>query len=53
LRDSDKAAIISKAYPRVRVVLGDLDSTSLIEEEARQADVVISKAIIRIFHLTC
>ncbi|KAJ5556325.1 hypothetical protein N7494_000240 [Penicillium frequentans] len=44
LRDSDKAAVVSKAYPRVHVVLGDLDSTSLIEEEARQADVVINAA---------
>ncbi|KAJ6002570.1 hypothetical protein N7451_005117 [Penicillium sp. IBT 35674x] len=44
LRDSEKAAVVSKAYPRVHVVLGDLDSTSLIEEEARQADVVINAA---------
>lgn len=43
LRDSNKAAAVSKAYPEVRIVLGDLDSTALIEEEARQADVVISK----------
>jgi len=47
LRGSDKAAVVQKAYPRVRVVLGDLDSTSLIEEEARQADVVISKTMIQ------
>ncbi|KAJ5804881.1 hypothetical protein N7474_010768 [Penicillium riverlandense] len=44
VRDSDKAAAISKAYPDVRTVLGDLDSASLIEEEAAQADVVINAA---------
>ncbi|KAJ5938672.1 hypothetical protein N7466_001806 [Penicillium verhagenii] len=44
LRDSEKAATVSKTYPRVRIILGDLDSTSLIEEEARQADVVINAA---------
>lgn len=48
MRDSGKAAVVSKAYPRVHVVLGDLDSNSLIEEEARQADVVISKATIKL-----
>ena len=41
LRDSAKADQITKAYPDVRVVHGDLDATSLIEEEARRADIVI------------
>ncbi|GIK06741.1 hypothetical protein Aspvir_002391 [Aspergillus viridinutans] len=44
VRDARKAAILSQAYPNVRVVSGDLDSTSLIEEEARQADVVVHTA---------
>ncbi|KAJ5172510.1 hypothetical protein N7492_005103, partial [Penicillium capsulatum] len=44
LRDSAKAAAVSKAYPEVRIVSGDLDSASLIAEEARQADVVINTA---------
>jgi uncharacterized protein YbjT (DUF2867 family) len=43
VRDSTKAAAVSKAYPDVRTVLGDLDSASLIEDEAAQADVVISE----------
>lgn len=43
LRSSEKAAIVSKQYPSVRVALGDLDSLDLIEEEARKADVVVSK----------
>lgn len=41
VRGSENAAVVSKAYPKVRVVTGDLDNASLIEEEARQADVVI------------
>jgi len=43
LRDSVKADAIKKVFPDVRVVLGDLDSASLIEEEASRADVIISK----------
>lgn len=46
LRDSGKAAAISKVFPDVRVVLGDLDAAALIEEEASKADVVISKTIV-------
>lgn len=41
LRDASKATTVSKAYPDVRVVQGDLDSADLIEEEARRADVVV------------
>ncbi|GFF34281.1 uncharacterized protein YLL056C [Aspergillus udagawae] len=44
VRDTRKAAILSQAYPNVRVVSGDLDSTSLIEEEVRLADVVVHTA---------
>ncbi|PKY03699.1 NAD(P)-binding protein [Aspergillus campestris IBT 28561] len=44
VRDSAKAAAISKEYPNVRVVLGDLDSAALLEQEASQADVVIHAA---------
>lgn len=43
LRDNIKAAAVTKVYPDVRVVLGDLDSASLIEEEASNADVVVRK----------
>lgn len=45
LRDEKKAEIVSKAYPHVRVVLADLDAVDVIEEEARQADVVIRQYI--------
>ncbi|KAL4863614.1 hypothetical protein BDV12DRAFT_177307 [Aspergillus spectabilis] len=44
VRDGAKAAAISKAFSSVRIVLGDLDSLSLIEEEASQSDVVIHAA---------
>lgn len=46
LRDEEKAAIVSKAYPDVRVVLGDLDAVDVIEEEARNADVVIRQSFL-------
>lgn len=41
VRDSVKADSVSKAYPDVQIILGDLDSASIIEEEASQADIVI------------
>lgn len=41
MRDSAKAATISKAYPNVHIVQGDLDAADVIEDEARQADVVV------------
>lgn len=30
-------------YPKVRLVYGDLDNVELLEEEAKKADIVISK----------
>ncbi|RAK96009.1 uncharacterized protein BO80DRAFT_459385 [Aspergillus ibericus CBS 121593] len=44
LRDQDKAHAISKVYPDVRVISGDLDSSSILEEQAREADIVIHTA---------
>ncbi|KAL3456960.1 hypothetical protein BJX64DRAFT_293560, partial [Aspergillus heterothallicus] len=44
VRDEAKGATISKAYPKVRIVLGDLDSASLVEEEATNTDIVIHAA---------
>ncbi|KAJ5281636.1 hypothetical protein N7478_007008 [Penicillium angulare] len=44
VRDAEKAATVSQKYPEVRVALGDLDSTSLIENEAKEADVVVNAA---------
>jgi nucleoside-diphosphate-sugar epimerase len=39
-RNSDKGAKIAAKYPSIRLVYGDLDSFDLIEEEAKQADIV-------------
>lgn len=46
LRDKEKAEKVSNAYPKVRVVSGDLDSAALLEEEARKADIVVRKFIL-------
>lgn len=44
VRSQAKADQVQKAYPSVRIVLGDLDSSSLLEEEAANADVVLHAA---------
>jgi hypothetical protein len=46
VRDPSKASIISKAYPAARTVIGDLDSTDLIEKEAEKADIVLRSCIL-------
>lgn len=46
LRDKEKAEKVSNAYPKVRVLSGDLDSAALLEEEARKADIVVRKLIL-------
>ena len=40
VRNSDKGAKVAAAYPKARLVYGDLSSTDLIEEEAAKADIV-------------
>ena len=37
----EKGKPVKDAFPKVRLVIGDLDSSELIEEEAAKADVVI------------
>jgi shikimate 5-dehydrogenase len=37
----DKAQPVKKAFPNIRIVLGDLDNSKVLEEEAAKADVVI------------
>ncbi|EHA23712.1 hypothetical protein CBS63078_2310 [Aspergillus niger] len=44
LRDEAKAQKLSQAYPDVQVVLGDLDASSTLEQQAREADIVIHTA---------
>ncbi|KAI7522723.1 NAD(P)-binding protein, partial [Hortaea werneckii] len=40
VRNSDKGAQVAKEYPNVKLAYGDLDSTDLLEEEAKKADIV-------------
>ncbi|KAJ5753481.1 uncharacterized protein N7511_007634 [Penicillium nucicola] len=44
VRDAEKASKVSAAYPKVCIVLADLDNTKVIEDEARNADIVIHAA---------
>jgi len=41
IRSEDKAAIVRKAYPAAQVVLGGLDDSKLLEQEAAKADIVL------------
>ncbi|RSL82263.1 hypothetical protein CEP51_005271 [Fusarium floridanum] len=44
VRDANSAASISKDYPKIRTVIGDLDDGNLVEQEASQASVVLHVA---------
>ncbi|KAL5118766.1 hypothetical protein ACEQ8H_003269 [Pleosporales sp. CAS-2024a] len=44
VRTEEKAQPVKKAFPNIRIVLGDLDSSKLLEEEAAKADVIIHTA---------
>jgi len=41
----EKGKPVKDAFPKVRLVIGDLDSSDLIEAEAAKADVVIRRSI--------
>lgn len=41
IRGKEKAEQVKKAYPAVRIVLGDLDASDVLEAEAAQADIVL------------
>lgn len=43
VRNSEKGAIVAAEYSSVKLVYGDLDSIELIEEQAREADIVCRK----------
>lgn len=50
VRNSDKGAKVAAAYPSVRLVYGDLDSTDLLTTEASKADIVArTSAISHVF----
>ena len=53
LRNKEKADQVVNAYPKVRVVLGDLDSSALLEEEAHKADVVVRKLTFLLIAVLC
>lgn len=40
VRNTDKGAQVATQYPKAKLVYGDLNSSSLLEEESRKADVV-------------
>ncbi|MCJ1466374.1 hypothetical protein MMC07_004993 [Pseudocyphellaria aurata] len=41
VRNSDKGAQIASQYSKVKLVYGDLDDTTLLEQEAQKADIVL------------
>jgi len=41
VRNSDKGAPVAAKFPKIRLVYGDMDSSTLIEEESANADIVI------------
>ena len=45
IRDKEKASKVLGAFPKVRVVLADLDNVDIIEEESRKANIVIRESI--------
>ena len=45
VRTKDKAEQVEKAYPNVRTVLGGLDDSDLLEEEAAKADIVLRTSL--------
>ena len=40
VRSQEKATQVTAKYPQIRTVLGDLDSSDLIEKEVQNADIV-------------
>ena len=41
VRTQEKANTVKKAYPSVRIVLGGLDDSDLLKDEAAKADIVL------------
>jgi N-acetyl-gamma-glutamylphosphate reductase len=42
VRDKTKGAQVAEAHPNIRIVYGDLDDGTLLEEEAANTDIVCS-----------
>jgi hypothetical protein len=45
VRSQEKAAQVTSKYPKIRTVIGDLDSSDLIEHEVKHADIVFRMSI--------
>lgn len=45
IRTQDKADKVKQTYPNIRAVLGGLDDSKLLEDEAAKADVVIRTSV--------
>lgn len=41
VRTEEKASLVRKAYPSIRIVLGGLDDSDLLKREAAEADIVL------------
>jgi hypothetical protein len=41
VRTDEKAKKVKEAYPSVKIVLGDLDASDVLEREAAEADIVL------------
>jgi uncharacterized protein YbjT (DUF2867 family) len=44
VRTEEKAKSVTEAFPKVRIVIGDLDDSNILEDEAAKADIVIHTA---------
>jgi hypothetical protein len=40
-RTEEKAKPVKEAFPSIRIVLGELDDSTVLEEEAAKADIII------------
>lgn len=45
VRTQQKADVVKKAYPSARIVLGDLDNSAVLKEEAAKADIVLRELV--------
>lgn len=48
VRGAAAAETIARAYPKVRTVVGDLDDSELVEQEASKASVVLSTRFVSV-----
>jgi len=46
VRTKEKGDKVKEAFPNVRIVLGGLDDSDLLEEESAKADIVLRKSAV-------